>query len=317
MSELKRTPLHDLHLAAGARMVEFGGWTMPVQYAGIIAEHLKVREAAGAFDLSHMGRVYVSGRGAGAILQVLTTNDVLALDVGRAQYSLICNRDGGVRDDVLVTRLGEQDYLLVVNAANREKVLAWMDEVAAADGGAGDFSVADRTFETVMVGVQGPRSAALLRPLTGFDLEGLAYYHAAETTVGGAPAVVSRTGYTGEDGFEVILEAPAGLELWRSLEALASSGELALAGLGARDTLRLEAGMPLYGHELDESTNPLEAGLKRFVRLEKPDFVGREALAEVAETGPRRRLVGLEVPDRAIARQGMPVQAGGGARWAW
>ncbi len=312
-SGLKRTPLYDLHLAAGAKMVEFGGWEMPVQYSGIIAEHRKVREAVGIFDLSHMGRVYVSGRNALRFLQALATNDVEKLALGQVQYSLICNREGGVRDDILVYRLGDSDYLLVVNASNRLKVLGWMEEVLGGLAGAGkaELSIRDRTLETVMVGVQGPSSVSLLQPYVELPLEGLRYYHGAPSRVVGAEGYVSRTGYTGEDGFEAILPAEAGRQLWQQLAQVASTGAAALAGLGCRDTLRLEAGMPLYGHELEESINPFEAGLGRYVHPEKPELVGREALLRIRTAGPKRQLVGLEVTDRAIARQGTPVVVAG------
>ncbi|MHB0869830.1 MAG: glycine cleavage system aminomethyltransferase GcvT [Chloroflexota bacterium] len=339
---LRRTALYDLHRAAGAKMVGFGGWDMPVQYAGIIAEHKKVREAAGIFDLSHMGRVYLKGPGATHFLQALATNDVEKLAIGQVQYSMICNREGGVRDDILVYRLGARgpgggaqgpalrtwagetpalpggtgdgDYLLVVNASNRLKVLGWMDEILGelrGRGGPVEVTIEDRTLETVMIGVQGPSSAALLQPLADLPLEGLRYYHGTPGRVMGAEGYLSRTGYTGEDGYEVILPEEAGRRLWQRLAEVASGGAVALAGLGARDTLRLEAGMPLYGHELGEGINPFEAGLGRYVKLEQPELVGREALLKVAESGPARRLVGLEVTDRAIARQGTPVVAGG------
>ena len=314
-SELRRTPLYDLHLAAGAKMVEFGGWLMPVQYAGIIAEHKKVREAAGIFDLSHMGRVYVGGGDAERFLQMLATNDLSRLAVGQVQYSLICNREGGVRDDILAYRLGDGEYMLVVNASNRPKILGWMDEVLSdlrSRARSVQVTITDRTLETAMVGVQGPSSMALLQPLTDLPLAGIGYYHGAPARVIGVEGYLSRTGYTGEDGFEVVLPGGASRQLWQRLEQAAPAVGGALCGLGARDTLRLEAGMPLYGHELGESVNPFEAGLDRYVHPDKPELVGRDALLTIAAAGPRRRLVGLEVTDRAIARQGTPVVAGGG-----
>lgn len=295
-------------------MVEFGGWLMPVQYTGIVAEHRQVRESAGAFDLSHMGRLQVRGALAGEFLQLAATNDVLRLVPMQVQYSLLCNRQGGVRDDILIYRLGPSEYLLVVNAANRLKVIGWLEEIEAELVGpraAADVVIEDRTLETVMIGVQGPGSRDVLQPMAGMPLDDLGYYRAANCSVMDAPALVSRTGYTGEDGFEVILPVEAGVRLWRRLGEVAESGAVALAGLGARDTLRLEAGMVLYGHELDEDINPMEAGLSRFVHLEKPRFVGREALKEVADSGPARLLVGLEIADGAIARQGTPVEAEG------
>ncbi|MGE5618535.1 MAG: glycine cleavage system aminomethyltransferase GcvT [Sphingomonadaceae bacterium] len=335
---LMRTPLYDLHRAAGARMVGFGGWEMPVQYSGIVAEHRMVRESAGAFDLSHMGRVHVKGPDATRFLQTVTSNDVEKLAVGQVQYSLICNRQGGVRDDILVYRLGgesaaltpvnvpsgtftpserergDEGYLLVVNASNRVKVLGWMGELLdelRTRGGPADVAIEDRTLETVMIGVQGPSSMEVLQPLSYLPLGQLRYYHGAQGRVVGVEGYVSRTGYTGEDGFEVILPVEAGRRLWQKLSEAASSGAVALAGLGARDTLRLEAGMPLYGHELGEDVNPFEAGLGRYVKLEKAELVGRERLLELERSGPRRVLVGLEVTDRAIARQGTPVVVGG------
>jgi aminomethyltransferase len=295
-------------------MVEFGGWLMPVQYLGIVAEHRKVREVVGVFDLSHMGRVYVDGPDAERFLQMLATNDVSRLAVGQAQYSLICNREGGVRDDVLVYRLGDGEYLLVVNASNRGKILGWMHEILLElrdrEGGA-QVSITDRTVETVMVGIQGPSSTALLQPLTDLPLESLGYYRSTTADVMGSESFVSRTGYTGEDGFEVIVPVDAGRRLWKRLERDAPVLGGGLCGLGARDTLRLEAGMPLYGHELGEDVNPFEAGLGRYVHLEKAELVGRDALLRVAAVGPTRRLVGLEVTDRAIARQGTPVVSEG------
>lgn len=311
-SKSLRTPLYEQHLEAGAKIIEFGGWLMPVQYTGIVAEHRKVREGAAIFDLSHMGRVHVAGPGAARFLQFLTTNDLSKLAVGQVQYSLLCNRLGGVRDDILVYRLADSEYLLVVNASNRTKVLAWMDEIRTSsfkDADVSDFLIDDRTLGTVMIGIQGPQSERVLCTLTDTALQQLRYYHVSSANVAGEEGLVSRTGYTGEDGFEVILPVEAGIRLWRELSKRVATGEVALAGLGARDTLRMEAGMPLYGHELDETIDPLEAGLSRFVRIDKGDFIGRDTLLLVAKDGPKRRLVGLEIPDRAIARHGTQVLA--------
>lgn len=305
---LNRTALYDLHVEAGAKMVDFAGWEMPVQYTGIIDEHRKVRESAGAFDISHMGRLFVHGPDAGRFLQRLATNDVLALTPGQVLYTLICNREGGVRDDVLISRIGEQEYLVVPNASNRAKIVGWIDELKNEfSTDAGDFTLDDRTMDTVMVAIQGPRAQELLQTHTEVSLSELRFFRIARGKTAGEDALVSRTGYTGEDGFEVILPRDAGVTLWRDLMRARVSGALALAGLGARDTLRLEAGLPLYGHELSETVNPLEAGLKRFVRLNSPDFVGGEVLARIASAGPARTLLGLEVADGAIARQGTSV----------
>ena len=309
--QFKRSPLYELELAAGAKMVEFGGWEMPLQFSGIISEHNRVRQAAGVFDVSHMGRMHVTGPQAGPFLHHAVTNDVLGMAIGQARYSPLCDHDGGVLDDVLIYRLSENEYMVVVNAANRTKILEWFARLHSdgIPGGAGEMSFEDRTISTVMLGVQGTDSQELLQRLTDMPLDELRYYRATSGQVNGDEATVSRTGYTGEDGFELVLPADAGRRLWQRFQVWAADGALALAGLGARDTLRLEAGMPLYGHELSESINPLEAGLARFVRLEKPKFVGRDALARVAQVGPARTLVGLQLEDRAIARQGTPVQA--------
>jgi aminomethyltransferase len=314
-TEGRRTPLYDLHVSAGARMVDFGGWEMPVQYGGIISEHTAVREAAGAFDVSHMGRLMVSGADAEAFLQYAGTNDVTRLEDGQAQYSLLCNRDGGVRDDVLIYRLSETEYLVVVNASNREKILSWFDELgqelSGSAGGPRNVAITDRTIETVMIGVQGPKAVEMMDPLTQGAAGQLGYYRARPVTLFGGEGLISRTGYTGEDGFEVILDIDPGRRLWQHLKELAGDGALALAGLGARDTLRLEAGLPLYGNELDETINPIEAGLSRLVKLSKGGFVGRDALSGIAASGASRRLIGLIVEDGAIARQGSRVEARG------
>ncbi|HEX2988781.1 MAG TPA: glycine cleavage system aminomethyltransferase GcvT [Chloroflexota bacterium] len=311
---LSRTPLYDLHVAAGAKMVEFGGWLMPVQYSGIIEEHRKVRSTVGLFDLSHMGRISVSGPDCAQYLQALATNDLGKLEPGKVQYSLICNRSGGVRDDILVYCLGKSEYLLVVNASNRQKVLGWMGEIKEGlkeQKGSADVDIEDQTVETVMVGLQGPLSQQTLQPLTSLLLDPVRYYRSSLGTVMGVEGLISRTGYTGEDGFEIIVPADAGSALWEELARAVAARNGVLAGLGARDTLRLEAGMPLYGHELDETINPFEVRLDRYVHLEKSEMVGREALQEVASSGPKRCLIGLEVSDRAIARQGTPVMLDG------
>lgn len=308
---LRRTALCDLHLRAGAKMIGFGGWEMPVQYAGIVAEHRKVRESAGVFDVSHMGRLFLSGRDAGDFLQFTATNDVRSLSPGQALYTLVCNQDGGVRDDMLISRIGDE-YLMVPNASNHEKIVGWIGELLANfRGGGAQVVLADRTADTVMIAVQGPRAQEILQPYVEIDLNGVRFFRLGRTRVMGADGIVSRTGYTGEDGFEVILPNDAGIALWSRFVEVAASGTIALAGLGARDTLRLESGLPLYGHELSEEINPVEAGLARFVRDGEGDFVGREALVRIARAGSERRLVGLEIADGAIARQGTVVQSNG------
>ena len=303
---LLKTALYDLHLSLGARMVPFGGWSMPVQYRGIIAEHQSVRSAAGLFDLSHMGRLYFPGEAGRALLQWMSTNDVRSLRPGRAQYGLLCAMDGGILDDTVAYNLGD-DLLLVVNASNRPKILAWIEQQRSPDRLA---DVRDATSETVMIGLQGPEAEAILQPLTDIPLPSIQYYAAARGEVAGIGGLIARTGYTGEDGFELIVAAQDGARLWQLLMEQDRPVSPAICGLGARDTLRLEAGMPLYGHEITEQTNPYEAGLGRVVKLDKGDFAGREALARLAAEQPARRLVGFQMVDNAVPRQGYAVVSG-------
>lgn len=299
-----RPSLYDTHRALGARLIEFSGWEMPLQYAGILEEHRAVRERAGLFDLSHMGELWVSGPGAGAGLAHALVSDPTRLKEGRAQYSMICAEDGGILDDLIVYRLAEERFLVVPNAGNRERVAAELRQrLQGFDAGLDDASL-----RTALLAVQGPRAVQILRPLTDVDLDALRYYAIAEGHAAGEPAHVARTGYTGEDGFELFLDWEAAPGAWQRLLEAGSGQGLTPCGLGARDTLRLEAGMPLYGNELDEDTNPFEAGQGRLVKLDKPDgFVGSEALAGVADTGPRKLLAGLVVRGRGIARHGYPV----------
>ena len=299
-----QTPLLDRHEALGAKIVEFGGWLMPIQYAGILEEHRTVRAAAGLFDLSHMGELVVEGPDAGAALAGALVTDPPALAVGRAHYSMICAPDGGILDDLIVYRLAEDRFLVVANASNARVV-----SDALAERLAGFRAVLDdRSLATALVAVQGPRSLAILGPLTDLDLAGMRYYGIAEGTVAGMHAQVARTGYTGEDGFEVVVDVGHAGAMWDALADAGRSHGLVPVGLGARDTLRLEAGMPLYGNELDRATNPFEAGLGRVVKLAKPgNFTGRAALETVARDGVGRRLVGLVLRERGIARHGYPV----------
>ncbi len=305
--QLHETALVDIHRALGARLIEFGGWMMPVQYAGILEEHRAVRERAALFDLSHMGELFVEGDDAGDALAAALITDPRRLAVGRAQYSMIVAPDGGVIDDLIVYRLGPERFLVVANAGNAAVV---SDELAhRLDGWKAVLD--DRSLATSLVAIQGPRAADVLAKVTDVDLDALRYYAIAEGKVASAPALVARTGYTGEDGFEVFVDWARGPEVWTSLATAGKDVSVVPAGLGARDTLRLEAGMPLYGNELDRETNPFEAGLGRVVKLEKPDdFVGREALARVAKDGPEKRLVGLKITGRGIARHGYRVLAG-------
>jgi len=305
---IKRTPLYDCHRQAGAKLVEFAGWTMPVQYAGVIDEHRAVRSAAGLFDVSHMGQIRVSGDGAEGYLQRLTPNDVTRLTPGRAHYSALLNERGTYLDDLLVYRLAPAEFLLVVNAANAERDLRW-----AASHAEDSVEVVDASDEYALLALQGPRAVEILAPLSDTNLGAIGYYRFARGRVAGRPALLSRTGYTGEDGFEIYLAPEDAPALWdRLLEAGRGTG-LVPAGLGARDTLRLEAGMALYGHEIDETTTPWEAGLDWTVKLEAGEFIGRQALVEQRARGISRRLVGFEVEGRGIARQGHPVLSAGSA----
>ncbi len=305
--EVHDTPLSDRHLRLGGRLIEFAGWRMPVQYRGIVEEHRVVRSAAGLFDLSHMGELWVLGAEAGDALAAAIVSDPRTLGDGRAQYSLLCAADGGVIDDLIVYRLEADRYLVVANAANAARV----SDVLAERFVGRKALLDDRSLATGLVAIQGPRSAEILAPLTDVDLAGLRYYGAAEGAVVGAEALVARTGYTGEDGFELFVDSDATGRVWDALIEVGADRGLQPIGLGARDTLRLEAGMPLYGNELDRGTNPIEAGLARVVKLDKEGgFVGHDALARVVRDGPTRRLVGLVVEGRGIARHGYPVLAG-------
>jgi aminomethyltransferase len=288
-------------------MIDFAGWRMPVQYGSIIDEHRAVRERVGLFDLSHMGELWVEGPDAPSALARAVVSDPARLAVGRAQYSMICAADGGVIDDLIIYRLAEDRFMVVANAGNAAVV---SDELAERLSGTRAV-LDDHSLATGLVAIQGPRSVEVLRPLTDVDLDALRYYAIADGTVAGIPAQVARTGYTGEDGFEVFVDTRRTVELWDALLDAVRGADGVPVGLGARDTLRLEAGMPLYGNELDRSTTPFDAGLGRVVRLDKPEeFVGRSALERASTDGPRRRLVGLIVEGRGIARHGYPVHVG-------
>jgi aminomethyltransferase len=305
-SPLKRTPLYEQHRALGARLVEFGGWEMPVQYSSISEEHQAVRTRAGLFDVSHMGEFKIEGRDAQTFLQYLVPNDVSRLGIHQAVYTQLCLPDGNVIDDLLIYCLADQHYMLVVNAANIAKDLAWVREQAQRFT---DVVVTDQSDTTSLVALQGPAALAILQPLTQIDLNAIRYYHCDVGSVAGVNCIISRTGYTGEDGFELYCAPVDVVHLWNaSLEAGKSHGLLP-AGLGARDTLRLEAGYCLYGHELDEQTNPLEARLGWTVKLRSGDFIGRDALVQVKEQGPRKLLVGIELLERGVPRGGYTLYA--------
>ena len=309
---LQETSLRRRHQELGARLIPFAGWLMPVQYTGVLDEHRTVRSAAGLFDLGHMGQVRVTGPDALPFLQSVTTNDVSLLEPGDAQYSLLPNEQGGVIDDIIVYRMpDEPGYFVVVNASNREKDVAWLQSQRSSRPELG-VAVEDVSDSLGMVAIQGPRAEGIVAALTDADLTPLRPFQWARATVAGVPVLVARTGYTGEDGFEFYVPQERTGELW---DALMEEGEpqgLKPIGLGARDTLRLEARMPLYGNELAEDISPIEAGLGWAVKLDKGPFVGREAITEVKESGPSRRTVGFKLLERAGSpRHGYPVQLDG------
>jgi aminomethyltransferase len=328
---LAQTPLYEWHAAHGGRMVDFAGWSMPVQYSSIVAEHTATRTAAGLFDISHMGRIRFDGADAAKFINSLVTRDLADLKPGGIRYALVTNDQGGVKDDVLVYHLqdaaGGSYYLLVVNASNRPKIVEWIDQRLAAckddsarraDAStlAGDVSYSDLTHEWAMIAVQGPAAVSLAQPLVDEDIAALKYYTGLETRIAGHGGIVSRTGYTGEDGVELIVGSGVVERIWASLLEAGRDRGVLPCGLGARDTLRLEAGMPLYGHELNEELNPLQAGLKFAVSLDKAPYPGREAMRQIsnaraADDPSLPRLVGLELEGKRPAREGHPILAEG------
>ena len=302
---LKRTPLFAIHKQLGARMTEFGGWEMPIQYNSIIAEHLAVRSNVGLFDLSHMGEIEIQGSGALPLIQKLITNDASKLTDGRILYSPMCAETGGIVDDLLVYRFSASQYILVVNASNIDKDCDWMR--VHNSGGAEICNVSD---ETVLIALQGKSAPTILQALTNIDISAIDYYAFTEDEVGGIPAVVSRTGYTGEIGFELYVATNRGEELWNALhDATINVGGKPI-GLGARDTLRLEMKFCLYGHDIDETTTPLEAGLRWTVAFDKGNFIGKSALTRQRDSGINRRLTGFKMLDRGIARSHHKVYHG-------
>jgi aminomethyltransferase len=303
---LNKTPLHAAHVRLGARMIGFGGWDMPVQYAGIVEEHRTVRGAVGCFDVSHMGEFELRGPDAKQALQRLTTNDVGVLEVGQVQYSLLCYEDGGIVDDLTLYRLADDHYMMTVNAANIDKDWAWVT-------GRLDRRVEARnvSVQTGLIAVQGPRAETLVGRLADVEVAGIRYYHFARARVAGVPGILSRTGYTGEDGFELYLPSDRTETVWEALLGEGKRDGVAPIGLGARDTLRLEMKYALYGNDIDQTTNPLEAGLGWVVKPAKGEFLGKAAIERVRAEGPRRRLVGFEMTDRAVARHGYRIVHGG------
>jgi aminomethyltransferase len=297
----RRTPLHDTHVRAGARIVEFAGWEMPVQYAGILEEHEAVRTRVGLFDVSHMGEVVFRGPKALEALGRVFTNDLSKVSDGQAQYGCLCRESGGIVDDVVVYRRAADDLLVCVNAGNRAKDFDWL---AAHTGGA---DVRNESDEWAQLALQGPLAAQLLQRLTNVNLSAMRSYRFAPGEVAGVPCLVARTGYTGEDGFELFCPAEKGAELWAALVEAGSPERITPCGLGARDSLRLEMAYRLYGSDMDDGTTPLEAGLAWVVKLDKGDFVGRDALLKQKAAGVPRKLVGFTLTDAGIARHGYPV----------
>ena len=308
MTELKRTPLFPLYKKYGAQVVDFAGYEMPVQFAGIVAEHKLVREKAGLFDVSHMGEIEIKGSGAGSFIQQLITNDLLRIGQGQAQYSPLTNEHGGTVDDVLVYCMNVNHFWIVVNAANRDKDLEWF----LSHKGANDqVTIRDMSDEVALLALQGPVAESILEKLTADDLSTISYYSFRDrVSVAGVPCLVSRTGYTGENGFEIYIHANQAVSVYGAMMDAGAPFGLQPVGLGARDTLRLEARLPLYGHELRDDISPLEAGLSYFVKLAKPNFVGRDALIAQKETGLQRKIVGFELVERGIAREGHTVLSG-------
>lgn len=305
---LKRTAFYDTHVALGAKIVEFGGFEMPVQYSGIIEEHRRVRESVGVFDVSHMGEVYVSGKDALAFVQKITVNDASKLSKGRVQYSAMCYPDGGIVDDLLVYYLADERFMLVINASNIQKDFEWMQKNVS-----GDVKLENRSDAFSLLAIQGPNSLATLQKLTPVDLSAIPYYHFAEGKLAGVEMIISRTGYTGELGFEIYFPSdhPTGKKVWDAIMDAGKEFNIGPAGLGARDTLRLEMGFCLYGNDIDQTTHPLEAGLGWITKLDKGDFNGKNVIAKAKTEGLKRKLVGFALAEKAFPRHGYTIHSDG------
>lgn len=303
---MKRTPLYDVHLKLGGKMVDFGGWALPVQYSSILEEHHAVRERAGLFDVSHMGEILIEGPVSFEFIQRMVTNDISGLGHDKAVYTPMCYSDGGTVDDLIIYKLEEDKYLLVVNAANTDKDYEWLVEHRQI--GVDIHNVSD---DYAQLAIQGPAAQSILQKLTDISLEDIRFFRfLKDVKIGDVRGLLSRTGYTGEDGFEIYFPAQKAVELWERILDTGKDDGILPAGLGARDTLRFEAALPLYGHELSRTISPLEAGLGRFVRLEKEDFIGKDALLKQKEEGINKILVGFEMLDRGIPRSGYKIQHG-------
>ncbi|MBU0627857.1 MAG: glycine cleavage system aminomethyltransferase GcvT [Nanoarchaeota archaeon] len=307
MGELKKTPLYEEHVKLGAKIVEFGGWEMPVFYSNVIDEHITTRTKAGLFDICHMGEIFVEGKDAFNLIQKLITNDLSKLSDGKCFYSVICLENGGVIDDLFVYRFNDEQFMIVVNAGNIEKDFKWFLKHK-------DFFdnvfVFNRSDETAKLDLQGSESEKILQKLTLFELKDLKRFSFVESEVNGISALISRTGYTAEDGFEIYFNAEKAAEIWNKILEVGAEFGIKPIGLGARDTLRVEACYSLYGHELTEQINPLEAGVGFVVKLEKEDFIGKAALLEIKEKGLKRRIAAFEMVERGIAREHYPIFKG-------
>ena len=300
---MKQTPLNARHRELGAKMVEFGGWDMPVQYSGIVEEHNATRTAAGLFDISHMARYWVTGPDSERFIQLINTFDNSKTAIGQSDYGIMCYEDGGIVDDIFVYHLGEDEWMVVANAGNADKDWEWLNQHTAGF----DLRLENRSAELAMMALQGPAAESVLGTLTAADVVNLPFHGITPATVAGATGYVSRTGYTGEDGFEVFVPSAQAAAVWDAILAAGRDAGVKPIGLGARDSLRFEPGLALYGHEIDRDINPYEAKLGWVVKLDKGPFIGSEALRDIKAAGPARTIVGLEMTGRGIARQGYPV----------
>lgn len=304
---MKQTPLYEKHCELGGRIIDFGGWLLPVQYTDIIKEHEQVRKNAGLFDVSHMGEIIIKGPDAEIFIQNLITNNIIGAKEHRIVYSPMCYPNGGVADDLLIYKYSEQHYLFIVNASNSEKDYAWIKQNAK-----GLVEVLNVSDNYAQLALQGPKAEIILQKLTDTLLSEISFFgFKPEVSLSGVEAIVSRTGYTGEDGFEIYINSESAIYLWEKILLAGKDEGLVPVGLGARDTLRFEASLPLYGHEISQDISPLEAGLDKFVKLDKDDFIGKEALTKQREQGLKRMLTGLEMVDRGIPRNGYDVQVDG------
>jgi len=301
-----RTPFYERHIEAGARIVDFAGYRMPMFYKGIVPEHLRVRQSAGIFDLSHMGEFFLEGKGAMEFISSMTTNDPSKVEIGQCQYSAMCYPHGGIVDDLLVYRLGEIEWMLVVNASNLEKDWDWLNSHKPSGA---DFSFENRSANIGLLAIQGPQAQRIMQKLTDYNLEPMGFYRNARATVGGHQNVLfSRTGYTGEDGFELYLDPDICLDLWDKVVKAGAEFDIEPIGLGARDSLRLEMKYALYGNDIDQDTNPWEANLGWIVKLEKGDFMGRDALIDAKTKGIGRKLICFKLAERGFPRHGYPIR---------